>query len=164
MLHILSIPEHDKLVGELMNTVYFDPKAPENWGWCVNDKKSKEGSLEYNHETNTLVRRDTDELIAKRLRSVIYGIGDMMEELKIRTAFNDKQAYNYNRLIDMVGMQDYDKSFIKAVKEIAYEGRQFPQALWNRSGYGLETKTYTAKIKSKAYRKAVKQAKMMEEL
>lgn len=154
MLHILLIPNHNDLIAELINAVYFDPRAPENWSWCVNDKKSKEGSLEFNHDTNTLIRQDTDTLITKRLKAVVYGIGDMMEELNLTNSLNDTQAFNYHKLVNMVGMMEYDKAYIKAIQDVAFEGRQFPHALWCRLGYGIETKTFVAKIKRSVYNKA----------
>ena len=41
--------------------IYFHPRCPENWRWCVLDEKAKFGGLEFNHKTGTLVKRSTIE-------------------------------------------------------------------------------------------------------
>lgn len=139
MMCLLNNKKFPETVGELMEIVYFNPNCPYNWSWCVTDDQAAFGVLEYCHESNSLIRKNTIAVIKKRLQYVLFGIGDIMEELRQTGSFNDRQGINYSRLYNMVGQDSFDADILKSIKERAYVGRGLSRALWKRLGMPIET-------------------------
>ena len=98
MMTILNQKTFDETVCKLFQAIYFHPAAPQNWLWCVNDKDSKYGALEYDHETGGLVRTTAEKIINKSFENVMFRVADLLDELKQNRNLNQSQAVNYNRL------------------------------------------------------------------
>lgn len=138
MLYILDQEDFAISIGDLVEAVYFNPKAPENIKWCITDKNAKLGALEYNHESNTIVRKMTRSVIIKNLQSILFGMTDVLDDLKNTCSFNQQQGINYSRYFDMVGAITFKEEYIKVIKERAYADRNFAKALWDKLQIALE--------------------------
>ena len=146
---MLDILNHDNLndtLSDLTRSIYFHPKAPENWKWCVIDLHSQNGALEYNHETNTLIRKNTTNVIRKNLENIMFPVTDLLEELRRTRNFNKPQAINCSRLINQLG-NEFTSDQINSVKQSAYAGRNFPKALWESVSISVEKTPFTCQIK-----------------
>lgn len=138
MLHILNNEVFENSVGDLAEAVYFNPKAPENMTWCVTDKTAQFGALEYNPENHTLIRKMTNKVITKNIQNMLFGMTDILEELRLTCSFNERQGMNYTRFYNMVGSHSFKIEYINNVKERAYSGRNFAKALWDQLQVTLE--------------------------
>lgn len=144
---LLEILDHENLndsLKDLTASIYFHPKCPENWKWNVSDLHAKCGALEFNFESGTIIRKDTREVIEKNMKNVWFSVTDLLEELRMSRNLNRPQAINCSKLINMVGT-DFSPDQINSMKESAYEGREFPRALWNR----LKIKVEVTKVGGK---------------
>ena len=146
MMGILNQKNYNITLKNLTTTIYFHPLAPQNWRWCVTDFNSPFGAVEYNHETNTLIRNDTTQVIKKNMQNVMFGVADILEELRVTRNFNKPQSVNYHRLINAMG-NEFTNDEIKSMKESAYEGRNFPKALWDRVDVQVESTPATSQIR-----------------
>jgi len=147
LLHILSNDDFTNALGDLTEAVYFNPKAPENMRWCVTDKNAQYGAIEYNHEADILQRTATNAVISKNLIHMIYGMSDIVEELRNTCHFDDRQAKNYSHFYDMIGLDTFELKHINIVKEKAYDSRSFVKALWEKLQLNLEKNA----IKARSY-------------
>lgn len=147
-LSILNIKNFNVSVSEYIASVYFNPKAPGNCRWCITDKTSLLGALEYNHGSNTIIRKNTKEVITRNLQNVLYSMSNTLEELKMKAAFNHQQGINYHKFYNMVGETEFNNECINKIKEKAYEGRQFVTALWGHLKIPIETTEIKPRITS----------------
>jgi hypothetical protein len=148
MLAILNHSNFENSIDQLISAVYFDPRAPQNMHWCVTDKTAKFGALEYNYELHTVSSKNpTDDVIVKNLQSVIYGMGDILEELRNTCIFNDQQGVNYSKYYGMVGCDTFKQQYINRIKERAYIGRNFTKALWEQLEINLEKTNINPRMK-----------------
>ena len=85
MMSILNQKHFIDSIDKFVCTMYFEPKAMHNCRWCVVDKTAMFGALEYNHESNTLVRKQTTEVITRNLQHILFGMNETLEELKSTT-------------------------------------------------------------------------------
>lgn len=146
MLWILDKKEFPESVGLLMENVYFSPNCPHNWSWCVTDEQATFGTLEYNHESNSLIRENTTTVITKRLQNVMLGMSNVLEELRMTAAFNDQQGINYSKFYNMVGRTTIDPDIIRSIRQRAYVGRNLSKALWKRLGMPIETTEVDSRV------------------
>ena len=150
VLRILNKDDFPESVGQLMEQVYFHPKAPENINWCVTDEYAAFGALEYNHESQTLIRKDTENVITRHLQYVLFGMSDMLEELRTSGSFNDQQGMNYSRFYNMVGKSSFDPDIVKSIKQKAYLGRNYAKGLWDRLQISVETNDLDSRVMMKS--------------
>jgi hypothetical protein len=150
LLCILNHKNFSESLAHLIVAVFFHPKCPENWKWCVNDKKAKHGAIEYHHETNTLIASSTESVIIKNVQNVAFQMGDLLEELRMSCQLNINQVANYNRMYGLVGEDDIGKENIQRVKDVAHENRNFPKALWNQLNLSMSKNDYKHQIKMKS--------------
>lgn len=130
-LEILKSKTVDKSLTQIVRTVYFHPKAPENHTWCVVDKKAKSGSVYYSHDLNQLITSDTNDTIERNVQNVIPKVLDIMTGIQKKVPFNRKQEQNYHGLYQMYG-NSLDLSTINEIKNMAYEDRDIPRAVWRQ--------------------------------
>lgn len=148
---LLQILDHENVNdawGDLARSIYFHPKAPENWKWTILDIHDKFGTLEYCHETNTLTRKCTIDVIKRNMENVLFPVSDLLDELRKTRNFNKPQAINCSILMNQVG-QDFTPSQVNSVKDSAYAGRNFPKTLWDSLSIKVETTTLNNQIKIK---------------
>ena len=145
MMNILDQDTYDKSVGKLMQSIYFHPKAPENWNWCVTDTDAQLGALEYNHESGSLYRNNPEKVIQKSYSNVMFRVVDMLDELRKVKNFNRPQAINCSRLCNSLGSQ-LDHEQILVVKKVAYQGRNLSKSLWDYLDIMVETTTVPTRI------------------
>ena len=145
MLNILNRKNYNESVGKLMQSIYFHPKAPENWNWCVTDPHAALGTLEYNHETGTLTRNTTEKVIQKNYTNVMFRVVDILEELRQSESFNKPQAINYSRMVNSLG-QELDAEQVLVVKQVAYAGRNLSKSLWDYLDIMVETTNVPTRI------------------
>jgi hypothetical protein len=152
MLQILKNNDFTELLVELVDTVYFNPLAPQNMKWCVTDKGTYFGAIEYNSETNTLRRSNsTNDIITKHLQILFYEIIDYLNNLR-SLILTDQQNVNLDILHDMVGQESYKMEYINKIKDKAYEGRNFTRALWDKLDLSIEKTQLTLRVnKSKIH-------------
>lgn len=146
MMKILNAKTFPKSMGKLVASIYFHPKAPENYRWCVTDITAASGALQYSPETGTLYRTDTTETITKNVKNVMFGVTDVLIELGRTKSFNDNQAVNYNKIINLVGNELSD-SCIHEIKETAYQHRHFPRTAWKYMNIPISTEQGSAQQK-----------------
>ena len=153
MLQILNNNDFTESVGDLVDAVYFNPLAPQNMKWCVTDKGTYFGAIEYNSETNTLIRSSpTNDIITKHLQNLLYGMTDKLNDLRSSSALSQQQDLNSNRFYDMVGQESYKMEYINKIKDKAYEGRNFTRALWDKLDLSIEKTQLTLRVnKSKIH-------------
>lgn len=151
VMHILDQKEFTKSLRDLVDTVAFNPKAPENMTWCVNDKTAEYGALEYNFESNTIVRGKANDVITKKLQAIIFGMSDIFEDLRNddKHPFNEQQNKNYLRYFNMIGQDDFRKEEIDTIKICAYDRRNLPKVVWERFNIGIEANKLNPRIKIK---------------
>ena len=149
---LLAILDHDdfnKTMSHMIQSVYFHPRCPENWNWCVIDEKAKYGALQFNHETGTLVKRATTAMIKESVENITFGVSDLLEELRMKRQFNMQQGINYNRFYGLVGTNELSMEAINSLKKVAHENRNFPRTLWSQLNYSIETTDINPKIRLK---------------
>ena len=76
IMTILNQKTFNKTLGLMIEGIFFHPYAPQNWRWCITDMNEKYGALEYDFESNTLVKRSTKKVI-EVYRTVICVLGGM---------------------------------------------------------------------------------------
>jgi hypothetical protein len=138
MLHILNDPNFVNSVGDVADAVFFNPKAPENLTWCVTDKNAQFGALEYDAETNTIVRTLTLDVIIKHLHSLLYGVTDRLNKLRDECPLNEQQAKNCDKFYEILGSETFHTKYINIVKSKAYEGRNLTKAVWEKLHLSIE--------------------------
>jgi len=133
MLQILSNDSFTKSLTDLADAVYFSSKAPENMRWCVTDKHSALGATEYNHQDNKLHKANAKDVIVKNLRCLIDGMSDKFEDLRELCTFTAQQDKIYHRFFTLIGNEDgFTTEHINAVKDVAYDSRNFVQGHWEK--------------------------------
>lgn len=137
MMEYLNSKSLNETLGKIMGSVYFDVSAPQNFRWCITDSDAQYGALEYNKDSNTLTRKSTNEVISNQVKNVIFQVTDVIEELRMKHTFNQKQLINCNKLYGLAGTE-LDPSDMKGIKEAAYERRNFPKTLWDFLGIPVE--------------------------
>lgn len=160
MLKILNNKEFNDTMKDLIAAVYFHPKAPENWRWCVNDIDAQYGAIAYDFETNTISRQSTVKTINANVRYIMSQVVDIIDELRSRYKFNQNQFVNTNKLNGLYGC-DLDPELMRGIRESAYVGRNFPKALWDRLDIDMVKIPYEHRIylKAKKPTKAIKNTK-----
>ena len=147
MLCILDQKDFSHSIADLVQAVSFNPKAPENMTWCINDKKSENGAIEYNSELNILTRDSSTSVISKNLQSILYPVTDMLKEIELTSTFNKQQNQNYDRYFNLLGELDIKKEYINSIKERAFDKRGLCKALWEHLQIGLESEKIKLKTK-----------------
>lgn len=137
VLHILDQSDFSRSVGDLVEAVHFNPKAPENMTWCVDDKTSEQGALAYDHESNCLFKCKPCDVITKSLQNILFGMSDVFEELREAALFNDQQGKNYQTYFNLIGQDSFQKEYINSIKTRAYEGRYLTKAIWGKLHIGV---------------------------
>ena len=138
MMKILNAKTFPKSMGKLIASIYFHPKAPENYKWCVTDITAATGALQYSSETGTLYLSNTNETISKNVKNVMFGVTDVLTELSRSKSFNDNQAINYSKIVNLMGNELSD-SCIHEIKETAYQHRHFPRTAWKYMNIPIAT-------------------------
>lgn len=146
MMKILSAKSFPKSMGRLIASVYFHPKAPENYRWCVTDITAQSGALQYSEETGTLYRTNTNDTISKNVKNVMFGVTDVLVELGKTKSFNDNQAINYSQIVNLMG-NELSESCLNEIKETAYQHRHFPRTAWKYMNIPIDTKPCSAQQK-----------------
>ena len=129
MMEFLNCKSLNQTLGKIVGSIYFDVGAPQNFRWCITDRDSQFGALEYNFESNTVSRKPTNKVISDNVKNVIWQVTDVIEELRTKHTFNQRQMANYNNLFGLAGTE-LDPSDMKDIKEAAFERRNFPKTLW----------------------------------
>ena len=135
-LEILKSKSVDESVTQIVKSVYFNPKAPENYTWCVVDKKAKNGTLQFSHELNSLVPVDTNDTIERNVQNVMPRVMDIITDIQKRIPFTSKQEQNYHGLYGMYGTS-LESSTINEIKNMAYEDRDLPRSIWRQLSLGI---------------------------
>lgn len=148
MMAIMNNLDFNGTLKNLTRAVFFHPKAPENWKWCVTDKNAKFGALEYNAESNTVIRKMTGTVISTNMQNVVFQVTDILEELKKVREFNEAQSYSYSRFLGVLG-NEFTPEQINCIKETAFDGRNFPKALWENLDITVETTPVICHVKTK---------------
>lgn len=148
LLAILNHIEFNDTLKHLAKAVFFHPKAPENWKWCVTDKNAKFGALEYNHESHTVVRRLTGSVINSNMQNLVFQITDLLAELKMKRTFNHTQIYNYNKIFNLMG-NEFTPEQISSIKESAFDGRNLAKALWESLHIVVESTPVVCQVRTK---------------
>jgi hypothetical protein len=148
MMAILNHKEFNNTLKHLAKAVFFHPLAPQNWKWCVTDKNAKFGALEYNPESNTVIRKLTGTVINTNMQNLIFQITDLLEELRQNRSFNQIQAYNYNKIFNLIG-NDFTQEQISSIKETAFDGRNLAKALWESLFIPVESTPMVCQVKTK---------------
>lgn len=138
-LSILDHRDFNDTMKHLVSCVYFHPKAPENWKWCILDKNAKYGAVEYNHETNSLIRKPAESVITENVENIVYRVVDVIDQLQVKHRFNRNQIYSYNKLFGLFGTEMATKT-IQSIKDVGYANRNLPKALWGQSNIKLESR------------------------
>jgi hypothetical protein len=148
MLKILNHKDFNDTLKHIAKTVFFHPEAPQNWKWCVTDKKAAEGALEYNAESNTVIRKSTGEVINCNMQNIIFQISDFLTNLKKnKCEFNDTQTRNREKIYETLG-NDFTSEQINCIKGAGYDGRNLAKALWESLYITVES-TPISRIKTK---------------
>jgi hypothetical protein len=145
MMNILNQKSYNVSVGKLIQSIYFHPKAPENWNWCVTDCDLQLGVLRFDHESGNLQRDNTEQVIQKQYANVMFRVVDMLDELRRERNLNRPQAINCSRLCNSLGTK-LDSDQVSAVKEVAYQGRNLSKSLWDYLDIMVETTTVPTRI------------------
>lgn len=132
ILAIMNCQDFDFALSELVRVVYFNPLAPHNHRWCVPDKKSKYGGLEYDHKSKLIVSRDTNEMVEDNYQYVISELMDLLENVKDSHGFNKRQILNYDLIYDTFGGDKIDKKHVNNFKELGYKYRNMIKSLWDQ--------------------------------
>jgi hypothetical protein len=137
MLCILDQKDFSNSIADLVQAVSFNPKAPENMTWCINDKQGDQGAIKYNPDLNILIRDSSTDVITKTVQNILFPATDMMKEL---TKLNTQQNQNCARYFNMLGNDSIKKEYVNSIKERAFSKRGLCKALWEHLEIGLETK------------------------
>lgn len=130
-LEILKCKTVDQSVTQIVKSIYFNPKAPENYTWTVVDIKAKTGTLRFSHDLNTVVIADTNDTIERNVQSVIPKVMDIITNIQKKVPFSRKQEQNYHGLYGLYGTP-LESSTLNEIKNMAYEDRDLPRALWKQ--------------------------------
>lgn len=150
LLHILDQKEFSNSIAYLVETIFFNPKAPENMTWCINDKKSENGAIEYDDDLSILTRKSSHNVISKNLQNILYPFTDTLTKIKLtKTIFNYNQNRNYDRYLRLLSNLDIKKEYINHIKERMFEKRGLCKALWEHLKIPLELKCEKIKLKTK---------------
>jgi hypothetical protein len=149
ILSILDQEDFGHSIADLVQAISFNPKAPENMTWCVSDKTSELGAIQYNEETNMLIRDTPTNVITKNLQNILFPVTDILRDLEVNTSLklNPQQNKNSDKYFDMLGQDSYKKEYIKCIKDRAYDKRGLCKALWDHLEIGLEVVKSKRKIK-----------------
>ena len=130
-LEILKCDTVDESATQIVRSIYFNPKAPENYTWCVVDKKAKYGILQFNHDVNQLMQVETTDTIERNVQNVLPQVLDIMTGIQKVVPFNKKQEQNYHGLYGLYG-ESLEMSTIDKIKDMAYDDRDFPRTIWKQ--------------------------------
>ena len=149
ILSILDQEDFGHSIADLVQAISFNPKAPENMTWCVSDKTSELGAIQYNEETNMLIRDTPTNVITKNLQNILFPVTDILRDLELKTSLklNPQQNKNSDKYFDMLGQDSYKKEYIKCIKDRAYDKRGLCKALWDHLEIGLEVVKSKKRIK-----------------
>jgi hypothetical protein len=150
MMKILDHNRFNDSMKNLIAAVFFHPLAPRNMTWCVNDSTAQFGALEYNRETNSLIRKKTTNVINKNVQNIMFRIVDLLEELRMSKTFNEDQIRNCNKMFNMIG-NELEQNCVSEIKETAFKNRGLTKAIWNHLDIMVDRIDLpnTCKIKSK---------------
>jgi len=130
LLGILETASFNMVLRELVSAVYFNPLAPQNCRWCVNDQNAQYGALEYDNETNYIVSRLTGSVINNNVRNMVDKVNDAIDSLKTRHTLTPVQQRNACRIFTLIGV-DLEPEQIRGIKQTAYAARSYPKGVWN---------------------------------
>ena len=140
MLCILDQKDFSNSLADLVQAVSFNPKAPENMTWCINDKRNDHGAIEYNSDLNMLMRDSSTSVITKNLQNILFPVTDIFKEIELTQNFTPQQNQNFDRYFNLLGELNIKKEYINSIKERAYDKRGLCKALWDHLEIGIETK------------------------
>jgi len=140
MLCILDQKDFSNSIADLVQAVSFNPRAPENMTWCINDKTAENGAIEYNSDLNMLTRNSSSTVISKNVQNILFPITDIFKEMELTLDFNSQQNQNCARYFNMLGEDNIKKEYINSIRDRAYDKRGLCKALWEHLEIGLETK------------------------
>lgn len=143
-LEILKCKNLNETMTQLARAVYFNPRAPENYRWCIFDKKAKMGAFEYDHISNGICTKDTAAVIETNMQNVMAKVLTIMDKIKETTPFTHKQIRNYNDLYSAFGTE-IENDVINNIKDLAFNDRDLPRVMWKQ----LNIPLLNAKIKTK---------------
>jgi hypothetical protein len=129
MMKILDHNRFNDSMKNLIAAVFFHPLAPRNMTWCVNDNTAQFGALEYNHETNSLITKQTTNVINKNVQNIMFRIVDLLEELRMTQTFNEYQSRNCSKMFSMIG-NELEQNCVSEIKETAFKNRGLAKAIW----------------------------------
>ena len=135
-LEILKCDTVDESATQIVRSIYFNPKAPENYTWCVVDKKAKAGVLQFNHDVRSLVPVDTIDTIERNVQNVMPKVLDIMTDIQKVVPLNRTQQKNYHGLYGLYG-GSLEPSTINEIKNMAYEDRDLPRSIWKQMCLGV---------------------------
>jgi len=130
LLAILSTSNFDLVLRELVHAVYFDLRAPRNCRWGVYDKNAQYGALEYDSETQYLVRRLTGPVINNNVRNMVDKVNDAIDSLRTRHTLTAVQDRNAIKIFTAIGV-DLEPGQINGIKQTAYENRDYTKGIWH---------------------------------
>ena len=147
MLYILDQEDFSHSIADLVQAVSFNPKAPENMTWCVNDKTAESGAIEYNSELNVLMKNSTASVISKNVQNILFPVTDILKEIEKTSTFNLQQNKNFARYFNMLGEETIKKEYINSIRERAYDKRGLCKALWDHLHIRLHTEKINQRTK-----------------
>jgi len=139
MLHILDQKDFSNSIADLVQAISFNPRAPENMTWCVNDKTAEAGAIKYSSDYNMLIRESTAKVISDNIKDIIFPVTDIFKKIHQTTKFNPQQNINYDKYFDIIGQPEIRKEYINSIKERAYIKRGLCTALWDDLNIPLQT-------------------------
>lgn len=128
-LEILKCKNVPDSVTQIIRSVYFNPKAPENYTWCVIDMKAKNGTLRYNEETECVLYVDTIDTIKQNVQNVMPKVLDIITDINKTVPFSKLQEQNYHGLYGLYGTE-LELFTVNKIREMAYKRRDLPRVIW----------------------------------
>ena len=147
LLYILDQEDFSDSIADLVQAVSFNPKAPENMTWCINDKKAEQGAIEYDPELNMLIKNSSTTVISKNLQTILFPVTDMLKVIQPKNTFTKHQNRNYDRYFDILGQDTFKKEYINCIRDRAFDKRGLCKALWEHLDIGLHSNKIKNKLK-----------------
>jgi len=155
LLDVLSQEDFTKSLSQLAILVYFDSRAAENARWCVTDKHSHLGAVEYKFDSKTLRREQPKNVATDNLRCMLIGMADRFEFLREAHTLTDRQNRNYRQFYGLLGRDDFDAKHLNVMKDTAYDNRKVTQGVWDYLKLRESTTTYVEHVPKKTVKQKV---------
>jgi len=131
MLAIINISDFDEVLVQLVDAVYFDPLAPQNFKWCINDLDAQYGALEYDNNSKQIATRKTSSVINNNVQHILDGVREVVEDLQKKHIFSVTQNRNTGKLCGLIGVE-LDIGQMKGIKQKAYAERDHIKSVWRK--------------------------------